>query len=458
MAKKRVGGHRGRTNANGKAYSARHIDRNFQLENAEHIDERLTAQNKIWKYEVDLDTGQEQTLDEYEQALYQKYFSTALDKRNEKQIANRHKDRVQTMEQFRRNAKACPEEVIWTIGKAGDTVDVEILEECFNEYVEWHKTHFPNVIFIDAGLHLDEPDAAPHIHQRQVWFATHDESGEEYLRVHQNDALAEMKIERPDPSKEESRFNNAKITYTAMCHEKMIEIAEAHGIEIEREPDEKSKSGLSLLEYKVRTTKEKLAEAEEQLDNLKSKKAQLEKANDDFVRDLEPTPTKTVKKFGGEKEVPKTAEELQRDREVKAAQAVLEREEALAEKERSIADKERQLERERTELEADTQAMTEYLAEQQTALKTQAAATEQRLETAYKQKEQSIIARFEQKIAVLTQKLKAVTDALFASIVQKEVDKLVQIPVPTAAEVLVRNQQQIKQQTQQTKGADEWQR
>ena len=102
--------------------------------------------------------------------------------------------------------------------------------------------------------------------------------------------------------------------------------------------------------------------------------------------------------------------------------------------------------------------MTEYLTEQQSALKQQAAETVQKLDDEYKQKEQSIIARFEQKIAVLTQKLKAVTDALFAMVPQKEADRLAQVPLPTAAEMLVRNQQQTKQQTQQTKGANEWQR
>lgn len=262
------------------------------------------------------------------------------------------------MEQFRRNAKACPEEVIWTIGKSGDTVDAEILEECFNKCTEWHRTRFPNVIFIDAGLHLDEPDAAPHVHQRQVWFVAHDKSGEEYLRVHQGDALKEMNIDKPNPAKKESRNNNAKVTYTAICREKMIEIAEAHGIEIEREPDEKSKSGLSLLEYKVRTTKEKLAEAEEQLDKLK-------KANDDFVRELEPTPTKIVKKFGGEKEVPKTDEELKRDKEVLAAQAVLRDKDKIAEDKIIVQQELKLVRQEREELQNDREEFEKYVADRE---------------------------------------------------------------------------------------------
>ncbi len=57
-----------------------------------------------------------------------------------------------------------------------------------------------------------------------------------------------------------------------------------------------------------------------------SKLEETKKANDDFVRSLTPTQTKTIKNFiGGEKEVPKTEDELQHDREVLAAQEILKR-------------------------------------------------------------------------------------------------------------------------------------
>ncbi len=262
MAKKRVGGHRGRKGDSGKVISARHNDRNFDLENAEHIDKNLTAKNKIWKHQADLDTGNEQTLDDYEQTVYKKYFSTALEKRNEAQIKNRHKDRVQSMEQFRRNAKACPEEVIWTIGKAGEAIDPQPFIELFEEYMKWHTDTFHNILPLDSALHIDEPQAAPHIHQRQVWLvATVDEeSGEKYFRVNQGDALEEMGIERPNPNAKESKTNNAKVTYTAMCRQKMRDIAEAHGIEIEREADRKGKNGLTIVEYKLQMRQKELAE------------------------------------------------------------------------------------------------------------------------------------------------------------------------------------------------------
>ena len=59
----------------------------------------------------------------------------------------------------------------------------------------------------------------------------------------------------------------------------------------------------------------------------------LRERNNDFVRALTPTPTKKVKGIFGEKEAEKKPEELQRDREVLAAQSILRREQELAARE-----------------------------------------------------------------------------------------------------------------------------
>lgn len=261
--------HRGRTNTKGQVFSAKHNDRDFSLENAEHIDPILVQKNIVWKFDTSVDEYNLKTLDNYEQAFYEKNFSTTLDKRNEKQIANRHKDRVWNMEQFRTSQQYCPEEDIFNIGKHGDTVDPQIVKECFEEYLEWHKTHFPNVIFLDAALHLDEPNAAPHIQSRQLYVIKRtDEDGQTYFDISQKDALAAMGIERPDPTKKAGKHNNAKMTYTAMAREKWLDIAESHGLDIDREPQDKSLSGLTLLQLKVRTAEEKIEAAEKNLEQL----------------------------------------------------------------------------------------------------------------------------------------------------------------------------------------------
>lgn len=281
--KKRANGHRSRKGTNGKVINAKHNDRNFDVSKADHINENLIDKNVIWKY-VDVNEGGEkekekkaaeekksesefrETLDDYEEKVYEKYFSTALEKRNEKQIKARHKDRVQSMEQYRLNAKSCPEESIWTIGNRNNRIEPELLQTIWEEFTVWHKETYPNVLMLDATLHLDEPDAGPHIHRRDVW--CYEVDG--HLEISQKEALKAMGIERPDLSKKESKYNNAKMTYTALTRAKWIEIAEQHGVEIEKEPQEKSRSGLTMLQLKKRTLEEQIAKLESDIAVLDS--------------------------------------------------------------------------------------------------------------------------------------------------------------------------------------------
>ena len=264
MSKPRANGHRSRKGTNGKPTTAKHNDRDFDVSKAEHIQEDLIKQNEIYKY-ADIKGKEQLTLDQFEQKFYEQNFSEQLEKRNEKQIVDRHKNRVQTMEQFRKNAKFCPEESIWTIGNRDDKIPPEILKSAFEEFKKWHDEEFQNVVFLDAALHLDEPDAAPHIHARQVWFANCFENGKWHKEIGQAAALEEMGIERPEPTKKESRYNNAKVTYTAIVREKWLDICEAHGVDVEREPQNKSKSGLPLAKLKYNTLLQKIEEKESQI-------------------------------------------------------------------------------------------------------------------------------------------------------------------------------------------------
>lgn len=301
--KKRANGHRSRKGTNGKVINAKHNDRNFDVSKADHINKNLIEKNVVWKYvDVNEDGGKEEekkaaegqksvselreTLDDYEGKVYEKYFSTALEKRNEKQIKARHKDRVQSMEQYRLNAKSCPEESIWTIGNRDNRIDPELLKKIWEEFTEWHKETYPNVLMLDATLHLDEPNAAPHIHRRDVW--CYEVDG--HFEISQKEALKAMGIERPDLSKKESKYNNAKMTYTAQTREKWIEIAEQHGIEIEKEPQEKSRNGLTLLQLKKRTLEEQIEQLENDiavLDSQYENKTEIDKNLDKEIADKE---------------------------------------------------------------------------------------------------------------------------------------------------------------------------
>lgn len=339
--KQRVTNHQSRTGDRGKVIKATHNEHDFE---AEHINPELTSNNRRWLFhDVGVENG-EHFQNRYEQAVYEEYFSDYLNSRNEKAIKGRHKDRVQTMEQFRVNPKACPEETLFYIGNRDNLVDPDVLAAVYESYVQWHNETFPNVMLLNAYLHLDE--ASPHIHERKVWTA-HDG---DMLIINQEKALAEMGIERPNPAKKVSRYNNAKMTYTAMCREKLIELARAHGLEIEDKPKDPSKSGKALLKIQVKDLERKLAELEaiisdssQEIQELKATIADKERRIAEYEKALttaeaDTKETKTVKKgmFGREREIAKTETELEQDRAIIGAKLVLQREHQLAAREKQL--------------------------------------------------------------------------------------------------------------------------
>lgn len=246
--------HNGRVSASGGAFLAGHNDREGFA--ADHIDSSKTADNRTWTCYKDL-----QGFEDTERRFYRQHLQKGLDARNERYTAQRHPERCQTLDELRRSPKGCPEEQITQIGKVGDTVDASTLWKAAIKEISWEQQHFPGVRYLDIALHVDEPGAAPHIHARRVWVA-HDKDGNEI--VGQGKALREMGVERPHPDKPVDRYNNSKITYTAICRDHFQQICREMGLEIEAEPQQPGKSGLTLMQLKARTAAETAARAEEQ--------------------------------------------------------------------------------------------------------------------------------------------------------------------------------------------------
>ena len=71
-----------------------------------------------------------------------------------------------------------------------------------------------------------------------------------------------MGVELPNPDKPRGRFNNRKQTLSRMCREHLLQICREHGLEIEEIPQEKSKNGRTLEDYKAGEAEKKAAEAE----------------------------------------------------------------------------------------------------------------------------------------------------------------------------------------------------
>lgn len=234
--------HNGRTGKDG-TYSSKHNDRNFDLNNAEHIDQTQTDKNWYWhRYQK---TDPKMKFEEAESKFYNDNFTDSLNAKNERYRVSGHKDRMRSMDEYRSNRLSCPEETILQVGKVGETISPDLLKQICIKHINWESKTFPNVVVLDVALHVDE-EGAPHVHERKVWCA-HSSDG---LVVGQAKALEEMGIPRPNLEKGIDRYNNPKITYTTMCREHLLEVCKEYGLELELEPDKASKGGLKLEEYK----------------------------------------------------------------------------------------------------------------------------------------------------------------------------------------------------------------
>ena len=234
--------HNGRANHLG-AFTPKHNGRSFNISHAEHIDPERVKNNRYWNW-----TGNpEMSFETAEIAFYEKHIKQHLDAQNARYRAQRHAERVRTMDEYRRSPQTCPEEVILMIGKAGDTIPADMMARIIQEQINWEQTRFPGVKVLDVALHMDE-QGAPHIHERRAWVYT-DKDGN--FAISQNKSLEQMGIELPNPDKPRGRFNNRKQVFSRMCREHLLQICREHGLEIEEIPREKSKSGLTQIDYQA---------------------------------------------------------------------------------------------------------------------------------------------------------------------------------------------------------------
>lgn len=245
--------HNARTSKKFGAFTPKHNDRNFNIKNAEHIDPERVKDNRYWNW-----TGKEITFEAAEVAFYEKHIRQHLNAQNTRYRAQRHAERVKTMDEYRKSPQTCPEEVILQIGKLGDTIPADMMARIIQEQINWEQKQFPGVKVLNVALHMDE-QGAPHIHERRAWVYT-DKDGN--FAISQNKSLEQMGVELPNPNKPRGRFNNRKQTFSRMCREHLLQICREHGLEIEEIPQEKSRSGRTLEDYQAGEAERRAAEAD----------------------------------------------------------------------------------------------------------------------------------------------------------------------------------------------------
>ena len=203
--------HNGRSGSHG-AYDVKHNDRDFDSENADHIDEERSLKNVYWDcyqgYRLPgTDEERRFTFSEVEKSYYLEHYGDHVFAQNLRNEAARHKERNREIDDVLKNKKTCPEETLLQLGNIDGTVRPEVLAQISAEYFEKFEERFgSHVHILDWALHLDE--TTPHIHERHV-FDARNEYGE--LCPMQDKALEELGFELPAPTKEKGRFNNRKM-------------------------------------------------------------------------------------------------------------------------------------------------------------------------------------------------------------------------------------------------------
>ena len=229
---------------------ARHNDRDFDIEKADHIDPGKQDENYYWNYYGD----QELTFQQAELRFYEEAFQGMLQDINARAIASRHKERCKDAIDLLKGRTTCPEEIIYQIGDKDTHVGRNELAAVFNDFRKWHREKFgQHIIPLDYSLHMDEQ--TPHIHLRQVWIYQNPAG---FRAIGQERALKEMGYELPDPGKKEGRNNNRKMVYTRECRQKWLEICREKGIEVEIEPEHRApnKQNLRKGEYIIQMQEE----------------------------------------------------------------------------------------------------------------------------------------------------------------------------------------------------------
>lgn len=250
----------------GKQKASKHNDRNFDTENIGHIDTERSAENRYINF---IAGYADRTFEEMELEYYKNNYSEELNRINENYRKRRKYKQMKKMEDWLKNdPKRMPEEIILQVGNVKGTIDQNILMDCAKEFFrKVDKKYSSNFHMLDLALHMDEQ--TPHIHGRGVF--DYEEDGTK--KIGTDKALEQLGIERPDPTKKVSRYNNRMQTFTEELRKEWYEILEEHGIEINK----------NTIPTKHKDLEDYKRQQEEILQNGKEYK----KAIEDIVQELD---------------------------------------------------------------------------------------------------------------------------------------------------------------------------
>lgn len=261
--KQRVSRHNGRAGKHG-VYNPKHNDRQFDVAHADNIDQNRTSMNLYWDWQNGLrnheqnQSGEYPSFNQVEREFYEQRYGEYLAGQTARNVKAGHAKRNRTVDDLLADARICPEETIYQIGKEGDCPSPEVLLEIMQEFMSTFQERFgTHVHILDWALHLDE--TSPHIHARQV-FDIKNRYGE--IEPKQEKALEALGIPLPHPEKKAGRQNNRKMTFDSICRELLLNICEVHGLDVERDAIYGGQANRDKNDYIIEAQREKIADLE----------------------------------------------------------------------------------------------------------------------------------------------------------------------------------------------------
>lgn len=237
--------------------SVKHNDRNFNLDNATHIDQ--TRQNDNFYINRYLDDTI--TFEECERRYFEENYSQGLEIQNEKYRKRRQYGYTRSIDDLMKGEKTQVKEMILQIGNKDNHTDKEVLLECVHQFnEEFNKRYGTNAHILDIAIHNDE--ATPHAHIRFICDYI-DKDG--IKKICTAKALKKLGIKPPKTTAKTDRYNNALQTFTEQIRFIWNQIIKNHGIEIDDTVKNASQKHLTVLEYKDKKLQEEIDNHNKQL-------------------------------------------------------------------------------------------------------------------------------------------------------------------------------------------------
>lgn len=249
----------------GRLGSARHNDREFDLEKASHIDRERSVNNEYFC------CYPEMSFVEAEKKFYAENFREMIEDINFRAERSYHPERKTNAEKLIKSKKTMPEEVIFQIGDKDSVSEItaEQVKSVFEEFNQWHEKKFGEFIkTLSIAFHQDEKTF--HFHVRRVW--TYD-NPKGFKAIGQHKALEQMGYQLPDSSKARGRHNNLKQVYTAECRQMWLDLCHEKGIEVEREPLYRAptEQNLKKNDFIIRKQEKEIKNLEEKIEDARER-------------------------------------------------------------------------------------------------------------------------------------------------------------------------------------------